>query len=168
MIFNRFTRDARRCVEAAVEETRALGHGMVGDEHILLGVLADGGIAAEALSSLGVTLQDAREEAGNMFAGSLASIGISLDEVRERVGDDFEWRNRSPGRLPFSPRAKKTLEEALREALRLQDNEITSEHILLGLLRDERGAAARLLAGLGVPARDVEARLTEMRTRVGG
>jgi len=120
MIFTRFKRDARQCVEAAVEETRALGHGMVEDEHILLGVLAaDGGAAAQALSSLGVTLQGAREEAARMFADTLGAVGISLDEVRERVGEGFELRNSSPGRLPFSPQAKGALEQSLREDLRL-------------------------------------------------
>jgi ATP-dependent Clp protease ATP-binding subunit ClpA len=87
MIFNRFAREARCSVEAAVEEARMLGHDSLGDEDLLLGILrADAGIAAEALFSLGVTLEDARDESEAMFAGALASVGISLEEVRREAG----------------------------------------------------------------------------------
>lgn len=72
-------------------------------------------------------------------------------------------RNASSGRFPFSPRAKKALEGALREAVRLGDNRITGEHVLLGALRDEYGAAVRLLGGLGVSAERVEERLGLLR-----
>jgi ATP-dependent Clp protease ATP-binding subunit ClpA len=166
MIFNRFTREARRCVEAAVEEARDLGHDAVGDEDLLLGVLAgDDGIAVETLNSLGVSLEEAREAAEGLFDEALASVGISLDEVRQQAGESFEMRNSSPGRLPFSPRAKRTLEQALREALRLHDNEITGEHILLGSLRDEQGHAVRVLGNLGVSTEVVESRLDQLRRR---
>lgn len=164
MIFNRFARGARRCVESAVEEARMLGHDSVGDEDLLLGVLkADDGIAAEALSSLGITLEDAREEDMRLFADTLSSVGISLEEVSRQAGETFEIRNPAPGRLPFSPRAKNALEQALREALRLRHREITGEHVLLGALRAEHGAAVRLLAGLGVSAEEVEDRLARLK-----
>ncbi len=166
MIFNRFTRGARSCVESAVEEARSLGHDSVGDEDLLLGVLeSDDGNAAEALLSLGVTLEAAREEANRLFADALASVGISLDEIRQQAGEAFEMRSPASGRLPFSPSAKKALENALREALRLRDNKITAEHVLLGTLRNENGQAVRLLAGMGVPAREVEERLDQLRSR---
>lgn len=169
MIFNRFTRSARWCVESAVEEARLLGHDSVGDEDLLLGVLAaDDGIAVEALSSLGMTLEDAREEAVRLFADSLASVGISLEEVRRQSGETFEMRNPAPSRIPFSPRAKKALEHALREALRLRHKEITGEHVLLGTLRDGHGAAGRVLANLGVPVEAVEDRLDQLRRRSSG
>lgn len=166
MIFNRFARGARRCVEAAVEEARGLGHDAVGDEDLLLGVLAaDDGVAAEALGSLGVTLEDAREEAVDMFASALASVGVSFEDVRRQAGEAFEMRNASSGRLPFSLRAKKALEGALREAVGSGDNEITGEHILRGTLRDERVAAARLLGNMGVTVERIEERLDRLRRR---
>lgn len=167
MIFKRFTRGARRCVESAVEEARALGHDSVGDEDLLLGLLeADRGIAAEALSSLGVTLEGARREAEQLFSDALVSIGISLHEVRRQAGEAFEMRNPSSRRIPFSPQAKKALEQALREALRLGHRQITGEHILLGVLRDERGQAVRILAGLDVSTEELEYRLDLLRTSV--
>ena len=93
MIFNRFAKEARRCVEAAVEEARSLGHDFVGDEDLLLGVLRAGeGVTGEALSSLGVTLEAAREESEAMLAETLSSIGISLEEIRREAGEAFEMR----------------------------------------------------------------------------
>lgn len=166
MIFNRFARSARSCVESAVEEARSLGHDSIGDVDLLLGILeADDGNAAEALLSLGVTLETACEQADRLFADALASVGISLDEIRRQAGEAFEMRSPASGRIPFSPSAKKALEQALREAIRLRDNKITAEHILLGILRDEHGQAVRLLAGMGIPAREVEERLDQLRSR---
>ena len=164
MIFNRFTGGARLCVEAAVEEARALGHDSIGEEALLLGVLAaDDDIGAEALGSLGVSLEAAREGAKELFSDALASVGISFDAVRDRAGEGFDMRNSSPGRLAFSPRAKRALEQALREALRLRDDRITGEHILRGALRDEHGHAVRLLAKLGVSVESIESRLDQLR-----
>jgi ATP-dependent Clp protease ATP-binding subunit ClpA len=160
VIFNRFTRDARRCVEAALEEARGLGHDSVGDEDLLLGVLRVGeGVAAEALSSLGVTLEAVREESEGMLSEALSSVGISLEEVRREAGEAFEMRIPDDRRIPFSPRAKKALEGALREAVRLRDNRITNEHVLLGVLRDGNGTAVRLLGNLGVTPAAVKERL---------
>src|SRR5215212_5255398 len=88
MMFTRFTDRTRRSMEAAFEEARILGHDSLGDEDLLLGILrADNGIAAEALSSLGVTLESAREESERMTSGALASVGISLEEIRSQAGD---------------------------------------------------------------------------------
>lgn len=166
MMFSRFARIARRCVETAVEEARWLGHDSVGDEDLLLGVLRTGeGLAAEALSFLGVTLEAAREESEGMLAEALSSVGISLDEVRRGAGGAFEMRIPDDRRIPFSPRAKKALEGALREATRLQDNRITDEHVLRGLLREEDGTAVRLLGNLGVTPASLEERLDQLRGR---
>jgi ATP-dependent Clp protease ATP-binding subunit ClpC len=78
MMFVRFTNKSRTSVEAAFEEARMLGHDSLGDEDLLLGVLrADEGIAAEALSSLGVTLEEARDECEGILSDTLSSIGIS-------------------------------------------------------------------------------------------
>jgi ATP-dependent Clp protease ATP-binding subunit ClpC len=166
VMFNRFSRDARRCVEAALEEARLLGHDSVGDEDLLLGVLSGGeGAAAEALSSSGVALEAAREECEGLFADALASVGISFEEIRRGAGERFEMRLPNDRRIPFSPRAKKALERALREAIRLGDNRIMGEHVLLGTLRDENGTAARVLANLGVTVVALENRLDRLRGR---
>ncbi len=169
MIFNRFAKEARTCVEAAVEEARMLGHDSVGDEDLLLGVLrSDEGMAAAALSPLGVTLEGAREESEAMLSDALSSVGISLEEVRREAGDAFEMRIPQGRRLPFSPRAKKALEHALREAVRLRDNRIGTEHVLLGILGNEDGAAVRMLAGMGVSPETLEDRLYQLRGRAAG
>jgi len=166
VIFNRFAKEARRCVEAALEEARLLGHDSVGDEDLLLGVLRDGeGVAVEALSSLGVTLEAAREESEALLADALSSVGISLEEIRREAGEAFDMRIPASRRIPFSPRAKKALEGALREAIRLGDNRMTSEHVLRGVLRDESGTAARLLGNLGVPPDALKQRLDQLRGR---
>ena len=128
-MFERFTERARLVVVLAQEEARALGHNYIGTEHLLLGLL--------------------REEEG---AGGrvLDSLGVTLEEVRGRVeqivgrGDEAP-----PGQIPFTPRAKKVLERALREAIGLGHNHIGTEHILLALAREE-GVAAQILAGLDV------------------
>jgi ATP-dependent Clp protease ATP-binding subunit ClpA len=156
MIFNRFTRSARSCVESAVEEARSLGHDSIGDEDLLLGILeSDDGNAAEA----------AREQADRLCADALASVGISFDEIRRQAGEAFEMRSPASARLPFSPSAKKALEQALRETIRLRDNKITAEHVLLGILHNEYGQAVRLLAGMDIPVREVEERLNQLRSR---
>ena len=167
MIFNRFARDARRCVEAALEEARLLGHDSVGDEDLLLGVLRGGdGVAVEALSSLGVTLEAAREESEVLLADALSSVGISLEEVRREAGEAFDMRLPAGRRIPFSPRAKKALEGALREAIDLRDNRITSEHVLLGIIRNEEdGTAVRLLRKLEVTPEALRDRLDQLRGR---
>ena len=169
MIFNRFTRETRACVEAAVEEARMLGHDSVGDEDLLLGILsAGGGIAEEALSSLGVTLEKVRRESEEMLSDALTSIGISLEQVRREAGDAFDMRILDNRRIPFSPRAKKVLERALGEAVRLRNNRIGAEHVLLGILRNEDGMAVRILAGMGVSPETLEDRLDEFRGREAG
>ena len=166
MIFNRFTKETRRCVVAAVEEARMLGHDSIGDEDLLLGILrADEGVAAEALSSLGVTLEGARKESEGMLSDALSSVGISLEELRREAGDAFEMRIPDYRKIPFSPKAKKVLERALREAGRLRDNHLGTEHVMLGILRDEDGKAVRMLARLGVSSEMLEDRLYELRGR---
>src|SRR5215203_2077741 len=107
------------CVEAALDEARMLGHDSLGDEDLLLGILrADEGIGAEALSSLGVTLEGTREQSEEMLSYALSSIGISFEEVRREAGDAFEMRIPDNRRIPFSPRAKKALIEARKEMRR--------------------------------------------------
>lgn len=166
MTFGRFTDKSRRCVEAAFEEARMLGHDALGDEDLLLGILrADEGIAVEALSSLGVTLEKAREESEEMLSDALSSIGISLEDIRREAGDAFDMRIPDNRRIPFSPRAKKALVEARKLMRSLGDNYLGSEHVLLGMLRNDDGTAVRILARMGVSPEALEDRLFELRGR---
>jgi len=169
MIFTRFTDRTRACVEAAFDEARMLGHDSLGDEDLLLGILrADEGIGAEALSSLGVTLEGTREQSEEMLSYALSSIGISFEEVRREAGDAFEMRIPDNRRIPFSPRAKKALIEARKEMRRMGDNYLGTEHVLLGILGNADGIGARILAGMGVTPEALEERLFELRGRAAG
>ncbi|TYR16577.1 ATP-dependent Clp protease ATP-binding subunit [Corynebacterium urealyticum] len=128
-MFERFTDRARRVVVLAQEEARALNHNYIGTEHILLGLIQEGeGVAAKALESMGISLDAVRTE------------------VKEIIGSGG---NPPSGYIPFTPRAKKVLELALREALQLGHKYIGTEHILLGLIREGEGVAAQVLVKLG-------------------
>ena len=164
MMFTRFTDRTRESVGAAFEEARMLGHDSLGDEDLLLGILrADDGMAADVLASLGVTLEDAREESEAMLSGALASIGISFEEVRREAGEAFDMRIPDGRRIPFSPRAKGVLVGARRQMRRLGDNYLGTEHVLLGILENEDGTAVRILARLGVSPEMLEDRLFDAR-----
>src|SRR3712207_9447019 len=122
-MFTRFTDRSRACVEAAFDEARTLGHDSLGDEDLLLGILrADEGIAAEALSSFGVTLEDARDECEEMLSDALSSIGISLEDIRREAGEAFDMSLPDDRKIPYSPRARNALARARREMRRLGDN----------------------------------------------
>ena len=169
MIFTRHTDRSRKSVEAAFDEARMLGHDSVGDEDLLLGILrADGGIAAEALTSLGVTLEGARVESEEMLSGALSSIGISFEEVRREAGDAFEMRIPDNRRIPLSPLAKKALVEARKGMRRMGDDHLGAEHILLGILHSADGTAVRMLGCLGVSPETLQERLFELRGRAAG
>ena len=166
MMFNRLTDKSRRSVEASWDEARMLGHDSVGDEDLLLGILrADEGIGAEALSSLGVTLEEAREESQEMLSDALSSIGISLEEMRRETGDAFDMRLPDDRKIPLSPRAKKVLVRARKEMRELGDNYLGTEHVLLGIVCNEDGTAVRMLASMGVSPETLEDRLYELRGR---
>jgi ATP-dependent Clp protease ATP-binding subunit ClpA len=166
VIFNRFTDKSRRCVEAALEEARMLGHDSLGDEDLLLGILhADEGIGAKVLSSLGVTLEEAREESEKMISDALSSIGISLEEMRRESGGAFDMRLPEDRKIPLSPRAKNALVRARKEMRRLGDNYLGTEHVLLGIVCNEDGTAVRMLASMGVSPETLEDRLYELRGR---
>ena len=168
-MFTRFTDRSRTSVEAAFDEARMLGHDSLGDEDLLLGIMrADEGIAAEALSSLGMTLEDAREESEEMLSDALTSIGISLDEVRAETGEAFDMCVPDNRRIPYSPLAKKALVGARKEMRRLGDNTLGTEHVLLGILGNADGMAVRMLARMGIAPETLEERLFEMRDRATG
>src|SRR5580658_10249457 len=130
LVFERFTDRARRVLVLAQEEARLLNHSFIGTEHLLLGLIHEGdGLAAKTLESL----------------------GISLEAVRAKVADTIGPAGVAPtGSPPFTPRAKKVLELALREALQLGHNYIGTEHILLGLVREGEGVAAQVLQSLDI------------------
>ena len=165
----RSTDKTRRCVEAAFEEARMLGHDSLGDEDLLLGILrTDEGIGAEALSSLGVTLEDARERSEEMLTDALSSIGISLEEMRRESGDVLDMLIPYDRRIPYSPRAKEVLVQARKEMRRLGDNYLGTEHVLLGIVLNEDGTAVRILASMGVTPDTLEDRLYQLRGRAAG
>jgi ATP-dependent Clp protease ATP-binding subunit ClpA len=124
-MFERFTNRARHVVVLSQEEARLLSHNYIGTEHILLGLLGEP-------ESIG----------GQVLAG----FGLTLDGVREEVVEKIGRGKSAPaGHIPFTPRAKKTLELSLREALSIKHNYIGTEHILLGLMREGEGVAAQIL-----------------------
>lgn len=164
MIFTRFTDASRASVEAAFEAARMLGHDSLGDEDLLLGILlTDEGMGAEALASLGVTLERARNECEAMLSEALASIGVSLDEVRREAGEAFDMSILDGRKIPVSPRAKNTLVGARREMRSLADDHLGTEHVLLGILGDEDSTAVRMLARMGVSPQALEERIFELR-----
>src|SRR5271165_3909947 len=124
-MFERFTNRARHVVVLAQEEARLMHHNYIGTEHILLGLLGEPEeLASQALDRFGISLTGAREEVQGIVGTGKGPIS---------------------GHIPFTPRAKKTLELALREALQLHHNYIGTEHILLGLIQEGKGIAAQVL-----------------------
>jgi len=141
-VFERFTDRARRVVVLAQDEARMLNHDYIGTEHLLLGLIGEGeGVAARALESL----------------------GISLDALRQQVEQVIGRGQQAPsGHIPFTPRAKKVMELALREANDLGHSYIGTEHILLGLIREGDGVAAGVLTGLGADRPQVRQQVTQL------
>src|SRR5450432_1791794 len=141
-MFERFTERARQVVVLAQEEARTLKHNYIGTEHILLGWLREEeGLAARVLESLDITVERVR--------GQVVRIVGSGEEV-------------TSGQIPFTPRAKKVLELALREALSLGHNYIGTEHILLGLVRENEGVAARILLDFDADAEKIRNEIIRM------
>ncbi|HJY97454.1 MAG TPA: Clp protease N-terminal domain-containing protein, partial [Streptosporangiaceae bacterium] len=141
-MFERFTDRARRVVALAQDEARRLNHDYIGTEHILLGLIHEG---------------------GGVAAGALESLGISLHVVRQEVEQIIGRGRQAPsGPIPFTPRAKKVLELSLREALQIGHNYIGTEHILLGLIREGDGVAAQVLVKLGADLNRVRPRVIEL------
>jgi ATP-dependent Clp protease ATP-binding subunit ClpC len=141
-LFERFTERARQVVVLAQDEARALKHNYIGTEHILLGLLREEeGLAARVLESLDITVEEVRAQ--------VARIVGQGDEV-------------TTGQIPFTPRAKKVLELALREALSLGHNYIGTEHILLGLVRENEGVAARILLDFDADAEKIRNEIIRM------
>ncbi|MFF5290769.1 Clp protease N-terminal domain-containing protein [Paractinoplanes globisporus] len=127
--YERFTDQARRVLAMAEEEARSLNHNSVGTEHHLLGMIRESeGVAGQALEALGISLETVRHEVEEILGRGLQPPG---------------------GRLPFTPRARRVQELALREALRLGHTYIGTEHLLLGLVREGEGVGCQILVKLG-------------------
>lgn len=169
-MFERFTKQAREVVQAAVECAGAQGADRIGPEYLLLGVItaAEPSPAVDVLREAGAT-REALEPliaAGYQDARLLAKLGIDLDEVKERVERNFgegAWNRRSakPGHIPFTPDAKKALELSLRHALALKSKTIEAGHILLGVLDSGTGVKEALHA-VGVEPVEVKRRLLDV------
>jgi ATP-dependent Clp protease ATP-binding subunit ClpA len=163
-MFERFSREARAVVTQARTEAQTMGHRHFGTEHLLLALAWQPGGAHDALTAAGLTRDGVAEAVasgtvlGAADAEALKSIGIDLDAVLSRVGDTFgsdAVRRAMPGRrgrVGVTPRVKKVLELALREAVHMGDKSIGTEHILLGILRDGGGRAAKIVSDAGVCA----------------
>jgi ATP-dependent Clp protease ATP-binding subunit ClpC len=144
-MFERFTERARRSMVLAQEEARLLGHSFIGTEHLLLGLIHEGeGVGAAALERLGLSLEAVRAK------------------VEETIGPAPIEPTGAGGPPPFTPRSKKVLELALREALQLGHNYIGTEHILLGIVREGEGVAARVLVDLGASLQATRATVLEV------
>ena len=174
-MFERFTSEARQTVTGAQHEARRLHHAHIGTEHLLLALLAQDTPSAAVLSRYGLTHATALETVlgyrgdDGLDADALDSLGIDLAAVRERVEATFgpgaldaggAQRSDSRGHIPFTPRAKKVVELALRESLALKHRHIADGHILLGLLRDGEGLAMKVLADRGVDPVELRRELT--------
>jgi ATP-dependent Clp protease ATP-binding subunit ClpC len=141
-MFDRFTDRARKVMGLARQEAQRLNHEYIGTEHILLGLVQEGsGVAANVLKNLDIDLKKIRQE-----VEKLVKTGPSMVTM---------------GQLPFTPRAKKVLELALEEASTLGHNYIGTEHILLGLIREKDGKAAKVLTNLGVKLEQVREEVLE-------
>ena len=141
-MFERFTEKAIKVIMLAQEEARRLGHNFVGTEQILLGLIGEGtGVAAKVLKSMGVNLKDARIEVEKIIGRGSGFVAVEI---------------------PFTPRAKRVLELSLEEARQLGHNYIGTEHLLLGLIREGEGVAARVLENLGVDLGKVRTQVIRM------
>jgi len=141
-MFERFTDTGIKVIKLAHEEARRLGHNFVGTEQILLGLIGEGnGVAAKVLHSLGVTLKEAREEVEKIIGRGSGFVAVEI---------------------PFTPRSKRVLELSLEESRTLGQDYVGTEHLLLGLLRDGEGVAAKVLLNLGVDSIEARTRVIQM------
>ena len=141
-MFERFTERAIKAIMLAREESRRLGHNFVGTEQILLGLIGEGtGVAAKVLKSMGVNLKYARIEVEKIIGRGSGFVAVEI---------------------PYTPRARRVLELSSQEASRLGNNYIGTEQILLGLIREGEGNAARVLKNLSVDLSEVGTRVIGM------
>ena len=131
-MYDKFTDRARKVIAFAKEEAQRLGHDYLGTEHVLLGIIKDaGGIAAAVLESLNIDLDKLKTEIEDRLIESTGSTMLA-------------------GEIPFMPQTKKVFELAAEESQNLGHNYIGTEHLLLGLLKESEGTAARVLIEMGI------------------
>lgn len=141
-MFERFTEKAIKVIMLAQEEARRLGHNFVGTEQILLGLIGEGtGIAAKTLKTMGINLKDTRIEVEKIIGRGSGFVAVEI---------------------PFTPRAKRVLELSWDEARQLGHNYIGTEHLLLGLIREGEGVAARVLENLGADLNKIRSNVIRM------
>src|SRR5258706_618780 len=136
-MYERFTDRARKVMQLANQEAQRFNHEFIGTEHILLGLVKEGsGVAANVLKNLDIDLRKIRLEVEKIVqTGSSETVAL--------------------GKLPHTPRAKKVIEYSIEEARNLNHNYVGTEHLLLGLLREQEGVAAQVLMNLGLKLEDV-------------
>jgi ATP-dependent Clp protease ATP-binding subunit ClpC len=141
-MFDRFTDRAKKVMSFARQEAMKFNHEYIGTEHILLGLVQEGsGVAANVLKNMNIDLEKIRHE-----VEKIVKTGPSMVTM---------------GQLPFTPRAKKVLELSMEEASNLSHNYIGTEHLLLGLIRENEGIAAQVLMNLGVKLDEVREEVLE-------
>jgi ATP-dependent Clp protease ATP-binding subunit ClpC len=141
-MFDQFTDKAIKAIMLSQEEARRLGHNFVGTEQILLGLIGEGtGVAAKVLTQMGVTLQDARKQVEKIIGRGTGFV---------------------PSEIPFTPKVKRVFEQSFEEARQLGHNYIGPEHLLLGLIREGEGVAAKVLENMGVDLSQVRAQVIRM------
>ena len=135
-MYERFTDRARKVMQLANQEAQRFNHEYIGTEHILLGLVKEGsGVAANVLKNLEVDLR---------------KIRLEVEKIVQSGPDMVTM-----GKLPQTPRAKKVVEYAMEEARNLNHNYVGTEHLLLGLIREQEGVAAQVLMNLGLKLEDV-------------
>jgi ATP-dependent Clp protease ATP-binding subunit ClpA len=145
-----FTERVRKCLQLAREEAATLRHEYVGTEHLLLGMCAEGGGVAEAaLTNLGVDLEDVRNAIlQTVKPGQADGVNDTSPGILSAIASSIGFQDRHD--LPYTSRAKKALELAMMEARHLNHSYVGTEHLLLGLLREEKGIAAQVLTSMGM------------------
>ena len=144
-MFERFTDTAIKVIRLSQEEARRLGHNFVGTEQILLGLIGEGnGVAAKVLHSLGITLKEAREEIEKIIGRGSGFVAVEI---------------------PFTPRSKRVLELSLEESRSLGRDYVGTEHLLLGLIRDGEGVAAKVLLNMGVESTEVRVKVLQLLSK---
>ena len=137
-VYQRFTDRARKVMQLASDEAQQYGHEYVGTEHILLGLIKEGcGVAGNVLKNLGIDLPKVRRQVEGIIQ-------------RGPDSDPVKWQ-----KMPLTPRSKKVVEFSIEEARGLKHNYVGTEHLLLGVLREQEGVAAQVLMNLGLTLKDV-------------
>lgn len=171
-LFSNYSDGAKKAIELAEAEAVALGHPYIGTEHLLLGVIAEGGAANALLGEFRVTLEQAREavagkvgdvssSAEAMDAKTLEPLGIDLRSVKDKAEESFGKGTLkiAPGRPRFTPRSARTLEMAVGKAASAESDLVQPVHLLQALMSDPDGFAAQIVEGMSDDSEALRSRL---------